>query len=213
MYRMHFGWLCRFLGIVLVLSSAACGAPEEVVTTSRQLTDGWSIQAAAEVTGGGAELSAVGFDTSGWFATAVPATPMAALVGNGLYPDLYLGTNLENCRYGAVQGAVVVPDRVRDLRRRRGKGCAPAVSPGSTTRPTSGSTASSLLRTTRWLVRFVFTSSTFRVDSSPAATRSRWRCTRRSRATSRSASLTGTPAHRTRTWASGGRSRSDSPGT
>ncbi len=95
MRKMHFSWACQFLGVILLLLGTACGTPEESVTTSRQLTDGWFIRAAADVTGNGAEVSSVGFDTSGWFATSVPSTPMAALVANGLYPDLYLGTNLE----------------------------------------------------------------------------------------------------------------------
>jgi exo-1,4-beta-D-glucosaminidase len=69
--------------------------PEDTVSTSRQLTDGWFIQAASEVTDGGALVSSAGFDTSGWIPTSAPSTPMAALVANGLYPDLYLGTNLE----------------------------------------------------------------------------------------------------------------------
>ena len=74
---------------------AGCGMPEETVDTSRQLTDGWFVRAVAEVTGGGAEVSSPDYDTSGWVATEVPSTPMAALVANGRFPDLYLGTNLE----------------------------------------------------------------------------------------------------------------------
>ncbi len=105
MHRMHFGWLCRVLGIVLVLSSAACGAPEETVRSTRQLADGWSIQAASEVAENGASLSTTGFDASGWFGTSVPSTPMAALVANGLYPDLYLDTNLEDVDTGQFKSA------------------------------------------------------------------------------------------------------------
>ena len=81
--------LALFLGF-------ACAQPEEPVKTSRQLTDGWFVQAAAEITDGGAVVSSAGYDASGWFTTSVPTTPMAALVANGLYPDLYLGTNLED---------------------------------------------------------------------------------------------------------------------
>jgi exo-1,4-beta-D-glucosaminidase len=92
---MHFGWTCRFIGVFALLCASACGVPEDTVSTSRQLTDGWFIQAASEVTDGGALVSSAGFDTSGWIPTSAPSTPMAALVANGLYPDLYLGTNLE----------------------------------------------------------------------------------------------------------------------
>jgi exo-1,4-beta-D-glucosaminidase len=87
--------MCRFSGAVLLLLVTACGAPEDTVGTSRQLSDGWFLRAAAEVAESGTEVSAAGFVTDGWYATSVPSTPMAALVANGLYPDLYLGTTLE----------------------------------------------------------------------------------------------------------------------
>jgi exo-1,4-beta-D-glucosaminidase len=74
------------------------------VSTARQLTEGWSLQAAAEVTGDAAAVSSTGYDASGWYSSTVPSTPMAALVANGLYPDLYLGTNLENVDTGQFRG-------------------------------------------------------------------------------------------------------------
>ena len=96
MHKVYFSWVCRFTGVALLLLGTACGVAEDSVTTSRQLTDGWSLRAVAEVVEGGAVISTTGFDTGGWVATSVPSTPMAALVANGLYPDLYLGTNLED---------------------------------------------------------------------------------------------------------------------
>ena len=42
MLRIHVGWMCRCLGVVLLLV-VACGVPEETVSTSRDLIDGWSI--------------------------------------------------------------------------------------------------------------------------------------------------------------------------
>lgn len=78
-----------------LLALASCARHEPPVTAARVLADGWRIRAAAQVTADGAALSVPGFDASGWVATSVPATPMAALVANGAYPDLYLGTNLE----------------------------------------------------------------------------------------------------------------------
>ena len=78
-----------------VLVLASCARREPPVTNRRELADGWRICAAAEAGGDGAALSTPGFDAAGWLATSVPATPMAALVANGRYPDLYVGTNLE----------------------------------------------------------------------------------------------------------------------
>jgi len=125
------------------------------VITSRQLAEGWSIQAAAEVTESGAVVSTTGFDAGGWFATSVPSTPMAALVANGLYPDLYLGTNLEEVDTGQFKGPwwyrtefeISAEDAVKVAR-------------PSTTRPISGSTASSWPHETPWLAPFESTSST-----------------------------------------------------
>ncbi len=65
------------------------------MTNRRELADGWRISAAADAGDDGAALSTPGFDAGAWVATSVPATPMAALVAAGRYPDLYLGTNLE----------------------------------------------------------------------------------------------------------------------
>jgi len=104
MRTIHFGWTVRFLGMALLLLGTACGAPEDAVTTSRYLAEEWSIRAAAEVAEGGAAVSTAGFDASGWFATSVPSTPMAAQVANGLYPDLYLGTNLEEVDTKQIKG-------------------------------------------------------------------------------------------------------------
>jgi len=77
-----------------VLVLASCAGHEQAVT-ERALADGWRIRAAAEVAGDGAAVSTAGFDAGAWTATAVPSTPMAALVASGLYPDLYVGTNLD----------------------------------------------------------------------------------------------------------------------
>ncbi len=62
----------------------------------RTLKHGWTIQASAEVAGAGNEISALGFDTAGWLPTSVPSTVLAALVANGRYRDLYVGTNLRD---------------------------------------------------------------------------------------------------------------------
>jgi exo-1,4-beta-D-glucosaminidase len=86
-------------GWVLLMSALAlsgCAAPVEPPVTSRELARGWSIRASAEVDRGGEQVSSPGYDTSGWVTTAVPATVMAALVADGAYPDLYLGTNIED---------------------------------------------------------------------------------------------------------------------
>jgi exo-1,4-beta-D-glucosaminidase len=87
-----------------MLLGLGCAKPEVAVTTSRLLTDGWHLRSAADVSDDGAMVSSVGFDTAGWHASSAPTTPMAALVANGLYPDLYLGDNLEKVDTGQFAG-------------------------------------------------------------------------------------------------------------
>jgi exo-1,4-beta-D-glucosaminidase len=58
--------------------------------------EGWSIQSSADVHGGGSAISTPGFSTKGWFPVTLPSTVLAGLVANREYPNLYLGTNLQN---------------------------------------------------------------------------------------------------------------------
>jgi exo-1,4-beta-D-glucosaminidase len=57
-------------------------APEQL-----DFTSGWTLQSSAQVTASGADLSRVGFSTSGWHPARVPATVLSALVADGTYPD------------------------------------------------------------------------------------------------------------------------------
>src|SRR5215470_10022617 len=60
------------------------------------LRDGWKIQSSAQVSGGGEQISTIGFSTAGWYSTSVPKTVFAALVENGVYKDPYFGMNLRS---------------------------------------------------------------------------------------------------------------------
>src|SRR5262245_20956493 len=60
-----------------------------------QLQNGWSIQASNATNGAtGSQISTVGFATTGWRPTTVPATVLAALVANKVYADPFIGDNL-----------------------------------------------------------------------------------------------------------------------
>jgi len=83
------------VALLAVVSVVGCATEEPVVNTERMLESGWWIRAAAEITGDGATISSQGFDANDWTPTSVPSTPMAALVADGEYPDLYMGANLE----------------------------------------------------------------------------------------------------------------------
>ena len=91
---------------LLLAAMIACSpAPErtaetEDVETAMRLREGWHLASSAEVEGSGLpaagpEISTAGFDVSGWTATDVPSTVLAALVRSGEVEDPYFGKNLE----------------------------------------------------------------------------------------------------------------------
>jgi len=72
------------------LSAFAQGSLEKVAVS---LHDNWYVQSSANVTATGATISTPGFSTAGWLKTSIPATPVGAQVGNGVYPSPYVGMN------------------------------------------------------------------------------------------------------------------------
>ena len=73
-------------------TSRSADAPQSNLT---ELADGWRITAADQVRGDDASVSTPGFDASHWYAVQhMPATVLEILQENGLYKDLYYGTNL-----------------------------------------------------------------------------------------------------------------------
>ena len=59
-----------------------------------QLKDGWHIQSVQAGAPAGATISAPGFPAAGWLAAEVPTTVLGALVNDGIYTNVYFGTNL-----------------------------------------------------------------------------------------------------------------------
>src|SRR6185369_5653329 len=70
---------------------ASPSAPVSVAAPTVILRDGWAIHPAAGLDATGAELSKAGYQGEGWTATAVPSTPLAALVRGGEVRDPYFG--------------------------------------------------------------------------------------------------------------------------
>jgi exo-1,4-beta-D-glucosaminidase len=81
------------------LTTACEGGKERLLTRDcdfrRTLSQGWLIQASADVASPGDAISTPGFETTDWLPTAVPSTVLAALVAHGRHQDLYVGTNLK----------------------------------------------------------------------------------------------------------------------
>jgi exo-1,4-beta-D-glucosaminidase len=73
--------------------------------TSVTLHEGWSIQAAAQVKAGGAEISQAGFAVASWYPARVPNTVLGALMDDGVYSDSFVGKNLVGIQKEPFQGS------------------------------------------------------------------------------------------------------------
>ena len=91
--------------VVVVLGSAIAGAvalasSRSVVfdgaPTRTGLDDGWSMQSSLGVDAPPEAVSRPGFSTKGWFPVTLPSTVLGGLVADHEYPNLYVGTNLQN---------------------------------------------------------------------------------------------------------------------
>jgi exo-1,4-beta-D-glucosaminidase len=70
--------------------------PPPSSASSTELTQGWALRSANDVTDGGTTISQVGYGTAGWYPISLPSTVLAGLVANNVYQDIYFGTNLQN---------------------------------------------------------------------------------------------------------------------
>ena len=90
--------------VMLGLAAAATAQPETL-----ELHEGWALQSSAKIEAAGAALSQPGCAIEGWLPTSVPKTVLAALAENGVYPDPYYGTNLEDIPGYRDSGWLVMP--------------------------------------------------------------------------------------------------------
>jgi exo-1,4-beta-D-glucosaminidase len=79
-----------------VLVEAAASAPAADVPRQVSLKQDWQIQSSAKVAETGTVISTTQFVPQGWYPASVPATVLAALVADHVYPDPYFGTNLRS---------------------------------------------------------------------------------------------------------------------
>jgi len=85
--------LLQAIGLLMMLVRPAAAQPSGWTTSLEQ---GWEIQSSAKVKEPGAVLSTAAFKPQGWYPATVPATVLAALVSDHVYPDPYFGTNLRS---------------------------------------------------------------------------------------------------------------------
>jgi exo-1,4-beta-D-glucosaminidase len=68
----------------------------------------WQIQSSAKAQQSGAEVSAAGFSTEGWYPVSDRATVMAGLIENGEYKDVFYGDNLRAVEEPDASGTMFV---------------------------------------------------------------------------------------------------------
>src|SRR6266508_3026198 len=80
------------LTLVLVIGIGSRGTAAAVTTSptvgSTELSAGWALRSANNVTDTGATISQVGYGTSGWYPVTLLSTALAGLVANNVYQDL-----------------------------------------------------------------------------------------------------------------------------
>ena len=86
--RSSFSVLAFLLPFMSSVSIAESAPPQPVVISA-----GWQLQDVAKVPQPGAEVSASGFKTDGWYNATVPGTVLTTLVNNHVYPEPLYGEN------------------------------------------------------------------------------------------------------------------------
>jgi len=94
-YTRHLFFSALWTAIVLSVSvgqsqTATAQGSDNIV----YLKDGWRIQSSAQAPADGAAISARRFDASNWHPATVPTTVLSALVKDGVWTNIYFGTNL-----------------------------------------------------------------------------------------------------------------------
>jgi exo-1,4-beta-D-glucosaminidase len=92
-------WSCKCALVLSILLVGLTRASAQVAPDpeSRVYLHGeWRIQSSCVAKATGEQISALGFDASGWHAAKVPTTVVGALVGDKTYPDPFYATNLHS---------------------------------------------------------------------------------------------------------------------
>src|SRR5579862_3680678 len=74
---------------ILLVSSVAGHAADF------KLAEGWTLQSSEKISAKGEVISTPLFKPAGWYPITVPATVIAGLLQNNVYPDPFFGENLE----------------------------------------------------------------------------------------------------------------------
>ncbi|HCU51741.1 MAG TPA: hypothetical protein DGG94_18405, partial [Micromonosporaceae bacterium] len=64
--------------------------------TSTELTTGWALRSANNVSDTGTVISQPGYNAGAWSPITLPSTVLAGLVANNVYQNIYFGQNLKS---------------------------------------------------------------------------------------------------------------------
>src|SRR5258706_3080599 len=66
------------------------------LVSSTELTSGWALVSANNVSDAGTTISQPGYGVPSWYPVTIPSTVMAGLVANNVYQNVFFGTNLQS---------------------------------------------------------------------------------------------------------------------
>lgn len=94
--RRVFALLTVTLTLVAGVGAGHVTSASAATVGSTELSTGWALRSANNVTDPGGAISQVGYGTAGWSPVSLPSTVLAGLVANNVYQNIYVGTNLQS---------------------------------------------------------------------------------------------------------------------
>ena len=93
------------LTLSLAVAAAALAATPAAVrsvraavptVSSAEISSGWALRSAGNVTDPASTISQVGYPTTSWYPISLPSTVLAGLTANNVYQNIYFGLNLQS---------------------------------------------------------------------------------------------------------------------
>lgn len=85
-----------FLLLYILFTASSCSQKEENIYQKINLATNWNIQSSDSIINTGDVISSPQQSVKNWYKATVPSTVMGVLTANGLYPDLFMGTNIKD---------------------------------------------------------------------------------------------------------------------
>ena len=79
--------------LIVLISFISCQNDNEINNKMIDMSHDWKIISSDKIDHTGEEISTASIEATDWYATDVPSTVLAALVGNGVYENIFFGDN------------------------------------------------------------------------------------------------------------------------